>query len=159
MRYHGQWRSLQVRMGSGPNALNEAVQLFHEEHEKQYAFRQDDTPVEIYQLHLKALGKTPKPAFKPTPVSSQDPGEPIETRDVFFDGQWYSTPVYQRENLPSGAAFIGPAILNQIDSTTVIPPNSSAVIDEWFNIRIALTTEAEEPALASAADDSTQNGL
>ena len=159
MRYHGQWRSLQVKMGSGPNALREAVQLFHEEHEKQYAFRQDDTPVEIYQLHLKALGKTPKPTFKPTPVSSKDPGEPIETRDVYFDGQWHPTPVYQRENLPSGAAFIGPAILNQIDSTTVIPPNSSAVIDEWLNIRIALTAEAEEPALASASENSTQNGL
>ncbi|TGD31491.1 hydantoinase/oxoprolinase family protein [Brevibacterium sp. S22] len=159
MRYHGQWRSLQVRMGSGPNALRDAVQLFHEEHEKQYAFRQDDTPVEIYQLHLKALGKTPKPTFKPTPVSSNDPGEPIEVREVYFDGKWHSTPVYQRENLPSGAAFIGPAILNQIDSTTVIPPNSSAVIDEWFNIRIALTTEEEEPALASATENSTQNGL
>ena len=158
MRYHGQWRSLQVKMGSGPNALHEAVQLFHEEHEKQYAFRQDDTPVEIYQLHLKALGKTPKPTFKPTPVSSKDPGEPLEVRDVYFDGQWHSTPVYQRENLPSGAAFIGPAILNQIDSTTVIPPNSSAVIDEWFNIRIALTVETTEPAL-SAANNSTQNGL
>ena len=90
MRYHGQWRSLQVKMGSGPNALREAVQLFHEEHEKQYAFRQDDTPVEIYQLHLKALGRTPKPTFKPTPVSSKETGEPIEVRDVYFDGQWHS---------------------------------------------------------------------
>src|SRR5699024_8359678 len=52
MRYQGQWRSLQVKMGSGPNALEDAVQLFHEEHEKHYAFRQDETPVEIYQLHL-----------------------------------------------------------------------------------------------------------
>jgi N-methylhydantoinase A len=140
MRYQGQWRSLQVKMGSGPNALDDAVQLFHEEHEKHYAFRQDETPVEIYQLHLKALGKTPKPSFKPSPVSTDDPGEPIEIRDVHFDGTWHRTPVYQRENLPSGAAFIGPAILNQIDSTTVIPPEASAVIDEWFNIRISLPT-------------------
>src|SRR5699024_4661014 len=36
MRYQGQWRSLQVKMGSGPNALEDAVQLFHEEHEKHY---------------------------------------------------------------------------------------------------------------------------
>src|SRR5699024_12081355 len=42
MRYQGQWRSLQVKMGSGPNALDDAVQLFHEEHEKHYAFRQDE---------------------------------------------------------------------------------------------------------------------
>ncbi|WP_206515449.1 hydantoinase/oxoprolinase family protein [Brevibacterium aurantiacum] len=155
MRYQGQWRSLQVKMGTGPHALREAVQLFHEEHEKQYAFRQDETPVEIYQLHLKALGKTPKPSFKPSPVSSKDPGEPLEVREVYFEGKWHSTPVYQRENLPSGAAFIGPAILNQIDATTVIPPGSSAVIDEWFNIRITLSTESGEPALATASNDST----
>ena len=157
MRYQGQWRSLQVKMGDGPNALREAVQLFHEEHEKQYAFRQDETPVEIYQLHLKALGKTPKPSFRPSPIGTGDPGEPLELREVYFEGKWHSTPVYQRENLPSGAAFIGPAILNQIDSTTVIPPDSSAVIDEWFNIRIAVDSATSNPALAATAADSPQS--
>lgn len=157
MRYQGQWRSLQVKMGTGPNALKDAVQLFHEEHEKQYAFRQDETPVEIYQLHLKALGKTPKPSFRPSPIGSGDPGDPLEVRDVYFEGKWHSTPVYQRENLPSGAAFIGPAILNQIDATTVIPPESSAVIDEWLNIRITLDAGTSEPALATAANNSSQS--
>lgn len=157
MRYQGQWRSLQVKMGNGPNALREAVQLFHEEHEKQYAFRQDETPVEIYQLHLKALGKTPKPSFRPSPIGTGDPGEPLEVREVYFEGKWHPTPVYQRENLPSGAAFIGPAILNQIDSTTVIPPDSSAVIDEWFNIRITVDSATSEPALAATAIDSSQS--
>ena len=159
MRYQGQWRSLQVKMGSGPNALEDAVQLFHEEHEKHYAFRQDKTPVEIYQLHLKALGKTPKPSFKPSPVSTDDPGEPIEIRDVHFDGTWHRTPVYQRENLPSGAAFIGPAILNQIDSTTVIPPEASAVIDEWFNIRISLPTATGGATAETTTRGSTQSAL
>ena len=159
MRYQGQWRSLQVKMGSGPNALEDAVQLFHEEHEKHYAFRQDETPVEIYQLHLKALGKTPKPSFKPSPVSTDDPGEPIEIRDVHFDGTWHRTPVYQRENLPSGAAFIGPAILNQIDSTTVIPPEASAVIDEWFNIRISLPTATGGETAEATTRGSTQSTL
>jgi N-methylhydantoinase A len=159
MRYQGQWRSLQVKMGSGPNALDDAVQLFHEEHEKHYAFRQDETPVEIYQLHLKALGKTPKPSFKPSPVSTDDPGEPIEIRDVHFDGTWHRTPVYQRENLPSGAAFIGPAILNQIDSTTVIPPEASAVIDEWFNIRISLPTATGGETAEATTRGSTQSAL
>src|SRR5699024_7456968 len=42
MRYQGQWRSLEVRMGDGPNALAEAIEGFHSEHERQFAFRQDD---------------------------------------------------------------------------------------------------------------------
>lgn len=140
MRYHGQWRSLQVPIGDGPNALEKAVQTFHEEHEKQYAFRQDDTPIEIYQLHLKAIGMTPKPTFKPEPRrATLDLPEPDTTRDVFFDGRWHSTPVYVRDELPTEITLTGPAIVSQLDSTTVIPPYATARIDGWRNILIDIS--------------------
>ena len=147
MRYQGQWRSLQVPIGSDPDALQAAVQTFHEEHEKQYAFRQDDTPVEIYQIHLKALGKTPKPSFRPENTAPQSPGEPVEVRDVYFEGRWIPTPVHERAGLAAGTEFTGPAIISQLDSTTVVPPNARAEIDEWMNIRIVLTDRdtASEP--------------
>ncbi len=47
MRYLGQWRSLTVRCGTGPGALAEAVALFHEQHEREYAFRRDDTGADL----------------------------------------------------------------------------------------------------------------
>lgn len=145
MRYQGQWRSLQVAMGTGPDALIEAVRTFHEEHERQFAFRQDDNPVEIYQLHLKALGKTPKPAFTPAEGDGSALPEPVERREVYFDGQWHDTPVYDRDALRPEMELSGPAIINQLDSTTVVPPNTTAVIDEWLNIRIHLSaSEGDE---------------
>ena len=49
MRYSGQWRSLQVPMGTGPGAMKRAIQTFHEEYEREFSFRQDDAPVEVYQ--------------------------------------------------------------------------------------------------------------
>ena len=138
MRYSGQWRSLQVPMGSGPGALKRAVETFHEEYEREFSFRQDDAPVEVYQLHLTAVGKTPKPAFRPHEATSDTPGEPVERRQVYFDDEWIETPVYDRENLSSGLKFEGPVIINQLDATTVIPPGTRAEIDEWLNIRIYL---------------------
>ncbi len=139
MRYSGQWRSLQVPMGSGPGALQRAVRTFHEQYEREFSFRQDDAPVEVYQLHLAAVGKTPKPAFRPAEVVRQEPGEPVERRPVYFGGAgWLDTPVYDRDALAAGTAFSGPAIVGQLDSTTVVPPHTRAEIDEWLNIRIHL---------------------
>ncbi|MDJ0349688.1 hydantoinase/oxoprolinase family protein [Cryobacterium sp. PH29-G1] len=139
MRYLGQWRSLSVSIGSGPDALVEAVETFHEQHEREFAFSQKDQPVEVYQLHLTAIGKTPKPSFKPAVELNADPGAPRETRPVYFgELGWVDTPVFERDDMPAGAMFSGPAVIDQFDSTTVIPPNTTAVIDEWMNILIHL---------------------
>ncbi|WP_299231138.1 hydantoinase/oxoprolinase family protein [uncultured Halomonas sp.] len=144
MRYQGQWRSLQVAMGSGDASLEDAIEMFHQEHERQFSFRQNALPVEIYQLHLRAVGKTPKPEF---PRSERQPGaqaEPHAHREVYFEGQWHRTPVYDRTTLPVGFEFSGPAIIDQLDSTTVVPPDTVASIDEWKNIRIQLIQSGEE---------------
>ena len=139
MRYSGQWRSLQVPMGTGAGALKRAIQTFHEQYEREFSFRQDDAPVEVYQLHLTAVGKTPKPAFRPAEVVSQGAPEARERRDVYFgEHGWVDTPVFARDALAAGTKFEGPAIINQLDSTTVVPPATYAEIDEWLNIRIYL---------------------
>ncbi|MCR3721927.1 MULTISPECIES: hydantoinase/oxoprolinase family protein [Prauserella salsuginis group] len=138
MRYSGQWRSLTVPISSGPEALAEAVEQFHEQHEREYSFRRDDTPVELYQLLLRATGTTPKPSFPRRDKVEQDPPEPIAHRRTYFEeceGR-VDTPVYDREQLVAGTRIPGPAVVEQLDSTTVIPPGTPAVIDEWLNIRI-----------------------
>ena len=143
MRYLGQWRSLQVPIGKGEDALETAVRTFHEQHEREYAFRQDEAPVEIYQLHLKAVGKTSKPSFEPAVLEEQAPEPPSDRREVYFGNKygWVDTPVYDREKLAAGTRFAGPAIITQLDSTTLVPPATNALIDEWLNIRIHLEEE------------------
>lgn len=143
MRYAGQWRSLVVPMGHGEDALGYAVEAFHAQHEREFAFRNDETPVEIYQLQLKAIGRTPKPNFQPETIIPGLPGAPTEVRPVYFDGAWHDTPVYDRTTLPAGTEFAGPAIINQLDSTVVVPPQCRAEIDEWLNIRIHLEGDAK----------------
>lgn len=58
---------------------------------------------------------------------------------MHFRRDWHETPVYNRDALGPGMEIAGPAIINQLDSTTVVPPETRAEIDEWLNIRIHLT--------------------
>ena len=59
-----------------------------------------------------------------------------ETRPVWYDGKWHETPVYDRERLPLDATLDGPAILEQMDATTVIEPGDRAVSEADGNIVI-----------------------
>ena len=51
------------------------------------------------------------------------------------------TPIYNREDLPAGLSVEGPAIIDQLDSTTIVPPGVTAEIDEWLNIRMQIPEE------------------
>jgi N-methylhydantoinase A len=57
---------------------------------------------------------------------------------VHFDasGGALETPVYDRAVLPAGARIEGPAVIEQLDSTTLVPPGWQARVDEWLNIRM-----------------------
>jgi N-methylhydantoinase A len=61
-----------------------------------------------------------------------------EIRPVWYDGTWHDTPVYSREKLPLDAAIEGPAILEQLDATTVIEPGDRATSDTDGNIIIRI---------------------
>lgn len=66
-----------------------------------------------------------------------------EIRPVWFDGAWWETPVYDRERLPLEAEINGPAILEQLDATTVINPGDVAAGDVHGNIIITIGKTAE----------------
>lgn len=143
MRYAGQWRSLTVPVAAGESALDAAIERFHEEHEREYSFRRDETGVELYQLMLRATGLTPKPQFPRHDAAEHPPPQPVSHRMTYWEeaGGRTETPVYDRAELSAGTRITGPAVIEQLDATTVIPPDVPAEIDEWLNIRIH-TSEA-----------------
>jgi len=136
MRYLGQWRSLTVPV-SAPVDLEEAVARFHAEHQRAYNYRRDDSPVEIYRLSLRAVGVTPKPQLARHELNGGGAAA-SGSRPVHFDasGDAVETPLYVRSDLRAGAKIEGPAIIDQLDSTTVVPPGWRAEVDEWLNIRM-----------------------
>jgi N-methylhydantoinase A len=56
------------------------------------------------------------------------------TRRARFDGTEFDCPVYEREQLDVGSTFAGPAILEQLDCTTVVRPGQTARVDEWKSL-------------------------
>jgi N-methylhydantoinase A len=77
--------------------------------------------------------------FKPNPKNTLEEAL-VGTRKVFFAGSWRDTNIYARERLPAGAVFVGPAIVEQLDSTVVIDPETSASVDAFGNILIDVAT-------------------
>jgi N-methylhydantoinase A len=135
MMYRGQWRSLAVSAPRPLGAIADLVESFHTEHKREYNFRRDSAPVSFFRLNLKAVGIVPKAELavhKPTGVIP----DPVNKRRVWFEGTALDTPVYQRDHLPCGFAFQGPALVEQVDATTVVPPGASAEVDRYLNIII-----------------------
>ena len=144
MRYLGQWRSLAVAVDPGLESLDEVVAHFHDEHEREFAYRREGAPIEIYQLALQAVGVTPKPELARHEASSGAAlPEPVARRAVHFDERddAVDTPIYDRSALPAGARLEGPAIVQQLDSTIVVPPDVVAEVDEYLIIRMNISPE------------------
>ena len=115
------------------------TEAFHRSHEREYNFRRDDAPVGLFRLNLKAIGVVPKAqlaAHAPTGTTPQ----PKSRRPVWFDAEaGVDTPVYERADLPAGFSLRGPAVVEQVDSTVVIPPGATASVDQYLNIIIRVT--------------------
>lgn len=144
MRYVGQWRSLEVPVGRPIRSLDEALERFHQEHQREFAFSSRDQGVEIYGLRIAAIGAVPKPELPEyKPVGTLNDAL-IEYRDVYFEeaGGFVQTPIYNRDQIPVLSEFFGPAIVEQMDSTTVIPPDFIVKVDEYKNI--IMTNKKEE---------------
>ncbi len=139
-RYEFQNYEISIELPDCPmteEVLLKAVKDFHKEHEKNYGYYNDKNRVQIVNYRISAIGDIDKPCLTELPL---DPFAklplPIESRKVLFQGEpdFIKTNVYQREELAPGCTFAGPAILEQMDSTIVIPPNWTAETDGFSNL-------------------------
>jgi len=93
-------------------------------------------PVEVINLRLVARGALEHAAAATTTSARGDPA-PVETRAVYFasDGA-VQTPVFDRQQLGAGAHLRGPAVIQQLDATTVVHPGDVLRIDKALNMFI-----------------------
>jgi len=147
LRYLGQGYELRVPFDLGKittDALQTVWQRFHTSHTEEYGHAFPDSPIEVVNLRLTAVGQS-----RPLDLPSYAGGDTLEaakvrTRDAVFrlDGrlQTFETQVYRRDMLPLGIPVSGPAILLQKDSTTVVPPKAKAEVHETGSVIITLET-------------------
>jgi len=135
MMYQGQWRSLEVSVAGTITSIDELVEAFHTQHEREYNYARKEADVSLFRVAVKAVGLVPKAELQSHEATAYTP-EPVSRRSVWFDGIGHDTAIYERETLKAGARIDGPAIVEQFDSTTVIPPAMHAEVDAYMNIRI-----------------------
>jgi N-methylhydantoinase A len=141
MRYVGQSYELSIPLGENKveDALERMLRNFHEEHERAYGFAAPDEPVEFVTLRLTAVGSIAKPKLRELPVSGGDAKDALRAvRQVYFaeaDG-FVDCSNYDRYKLAAGAVIEGPAIVEEMDSTTVIHPGFQAEVDKYGNLLI-----------------------
>ena len=96
---------------------------------------------------LFAIGELPKaqaPEIPSRTMAGIEPRvSPREKRSVFFVefGDFVECPIYERKALYAGDVLSGPAIIEQMDATTVLPPGTLANIDLYGNMLIEITDE------------------
>ncbi len=140
MRYQGQNYELSVPLPAGPIGAESLAALaagFEAAHRQRFGFIAEGEPVQLVTLRLEAAGIVPKAEF----TASEDAGPSAEAakighREVYFPeyGRMVECPVYSRNELLTGNRFDGPAIVEQMDTTTVVLPGMVARVDAYLNL-------------------------
>jgi N-methylhydantoinase A len=141
LRYSIQKYELPVAVSPGdldPEAKSRWRAAFDEVHEKHFGSRAEDQRVEIVNYRLTTRVIVPKPAVSAASSAGEQCDGAITTRRKAYFDAWYDCPIYDRRRLRSGNRLRGPAIVEQMDSTTVIHPGQRAEIDGFGNIVIEI---------------------
>jgi N-methylhydantoinase A len=143
IRYAGQSYELRVPVPSGPideQALAGIRVAFDNEHERTYGHRGSSQRIEIVNLRLRAMAKAPaSERFDVFSRTSATEHHGAGSRNAYFGSEhaMLRTPVLGRTDLGEEPRS-GPLILEEMDSTTVIPPGAAARLDEVGNVVISL---------------------
>ena len=116
------------------------VESFHAQHERLYTFAERDTQVEIVTLRLRAVGLVDKITLLDIASAAGSKPEAYERRAVRLDGASHAdVPAYRRDALRAGHRIGGPAVVDQLDSTSLILPGQTAEVDRHGNLIIRLS--------------------
>ena len=103
-----------------------------------YRIRQA-SPVQFVSFRVRIVVSVPKVEFAPSAKRRGDPKQALKgARPVFFKeaGGFVQTPVYDRSLLTAGGSFLGPAVVEEPDSTTIIPPSYRALVEPFMSLVI-----------------------
>jgi N-methylhydantoinase A len=144
-RYVGQGYELRLPLPAGTineESLKAAIGQFHELHRQEYGHNFVQSAVELVNLRVNAIATVPRIGAPAKPAGGSLSAALIRADSAAFrvglSIESFPTAFYDRNRLPVGAPFPGPAIILQTDSTTVVPPDCTAVLEESGVIAIRL---------------------
>jgi N-methylhydantoinase A len=138
IRYRRQAYELTVPVADGPvtqETLKGLVAAFHDKHRQTYGHASDKDAVQLVNLRLTAVGRIPGVTLAQR-ANGTTAGR-TGSRDIWFAGEGFvRTPVHWRLGLSAGTAIDGPAVIEAVDSTVLLPPGWQATVDAQGYIRM-----------------------
>ncbi|MCZ6859974.1 MAG: hydantoinase/oxoprolinase family protein [Alphaproteobacteria bacterium] len=115
------------------------IDRFNAVHERYYGFQNAGEPVEIVNIRLTAVGRLGSIPAPLAPLVSDAAPNAVDRRPVWFDGNDpVNTSIYERTSLAAGMRFPGPAVIEQLDSTTIVFPGDEVSVDTSMNLIISV---------------------
>lgn len=139
-RYENQNYEISMEISDGQmdeKILAELIEGFHAEHNNSYGYFDRNKSIQLVNYRLGAIGIIDKPTIPGSETLLEDQEIPVtEVRKVRYEGvsEFVDTRIIQRDKLKSGSIVEGPAIIEQMDSTCVIPPDWKAYNDRYGNL-------------------------
>ena len=143
IRYAGQAFEIPLSVEPAGLSIESLIARFDTEHERLFTFNLDETPHEIVNVRAVALGKSADVAPPVIEKGEADPSS-AKTRDhqLYMDGKMQDAVIYDRALLKAGNRVAGPAIITEMDSTTLVHSGCEALVDDHGNLIINLVEGA-----------------
>ncbi len=144
LRHRGQGHVIEVALPEGRLAdlgVDALRDLFFDAYAAVYGHAHPHLEVETTTCRLSAQGPVPHVALQRATAGGSEVGAAIKgRRRAYFAeaGGFTDVPVYDRYRLRGSMTFAGPAIVEQVDSTAVIGPNTTVHVDDYLNLIVDL---------------------
>jgi len=137
LRYLGQSYEITIPFNTSKPLDPYLISNFHKAHKKLYSYCQTDTPVEIVNIRVKAVGSRKKIKLNKYPVSNTNPKKAfLKKQRLFYKGKKYNVSIFKRPLLQAGNVLNGPALVADYESTTFLPPSFTLKVDQFLNLII-----------------------
>ncbi len=144
MQFRGQTHLIRVALPSAHVTPDEIQTLFEAAYFARFEVRLPEIKAQLVNLTTSVIGARPRVDL----AALLDAGKRVGTeamaqtgvRDVYAGSRWHRAAIYAREALPLGAVISGPAVIEQMDATTVLEPGTRARVDTLGNLRITRGT-------------------
>jgi len=142
MQFQGQSHILSVGVDSADIGVAGLHKAFAAAYFRRFGIELPEIPPVLVNLHTAVIGVRPEISLAVLAATQREPtleAAKLGARSVWFSDGWHDTPVYAREKLPLDATLDGPAILEQLDCTTVVEPGDTVRQDGLGNLLISVS--------------------
>lgn len=142
MQFQGQSHILSVAVETAKIGVAGLHKAFAAAYFRRFGIELPEIPPVLVNLHTAVIGVRPEISLAALAATERAPtleAAKVGERRVWFSDGWRQTPIYAREKLPLDAAFEGPAILEQLDCTTVVEPGDKVRQDRLGNLLISVS--------------------